>query len=174
MCGIAGYTCRAGGDERLLRRMAEPLQRRGPDAEGYLLDGPVALGHRRLKIIDLEGGSQPLPNEDATVWTVFNGEVYNFATLRVELEALGHRFATRSDTEVVVHAYEQWGDDCFLRFNGMFALAIWDRPRQRLVLARDRIGKKPLYFSTSGGELVFGSELKALEQHPGVDTSIDL
>src|SRR5262249_27931813 len=170
MCGIAGYTDQAGvgQDDRLVRRMAAQLARRGPDAEGVLLDGPVALGHRRLKIIDLEGGVQPLANEDGSVWVVFNGEIYNFAELRADLEARGHRFRTRSDTEAIVHAYEEYGPDCFARFNGMFALAIWDRPRHRLVLARDRMGKKPLYYAVTGGELVFASELKALAEHPGV------
>jgi asparagine synthase (glutamine-hydrolysing) len=176
MCGIAGYTQRGGVglDETLIRRMAGALTARGPDADGFLLDGPVALGHRRLKIIDLEGGAQPLANEDGSVWTVFNGEIYNFAALRAELAARGHRFTTRSDTEAIVHAYEEWGEACFRRFNGMFALAIWDRRRERLVLARDRIGKKPLYYAAVAGELVFGSELKALEQHPSIDTGVDL
>src|SRR5437016_4602300 len=118
MCGIAGYTDRrgVGEDQRLIRAMADQLRHRGPDAEGFLLDGSVALGHRRLKIIDLEGGAQPLANEDETVWVIFNGEIYNFAEVREELERAGHRFATRSDTEVIVHAYEEFGLECFSRF----------------------------------------------------------
>src|SRR5205807_8700670 len=149
------------------------LRHRGPDAEGFLLDGSVALGHRRLKIIDLEGGAQPLANEDETVWVIFNGEIYNFAEVREELERAGHRFATRSDTEVIVHAYEEYGTDCFRRFNGMFALAIWDSRRGALLLARDRIGKKPLYYAEVSGDLIFGSELKALREHPDVSGELD-
>ncbi len=175
MCGIAGYPDRRGvGSNPLrIRRMADRLASRGPDAEGFQLDGPVALGHRRLRIIDLEGGAQPLCNEDGTVWVVFNGEIYNFLDLRRDLERRGHRFATRSDTESIVHAYEEFGLGCFARFNGMFALAIWDSRRERLVLARDRMGKKPLYYSTPDGELIFASELKALVEHDAVSTEPD-
>jgi asparagine synthase (glutamine-hydrolysing) len=153
--------------------MTAQLAQRGPDAEGVLADGPVVLGHRRLKIIDLEGGAQPMSNEDDTVWVVFNGEIYNFPDLRAELEALGHRFRTRCDTEAIVHAYEEYDTDCFRRFNGMFALAIWDRRMGRLLFARDRMGKKPLYYAELGRDLAFASELKALEAHPHVSREID-
>lgn len=176
MCGIAGYTDRSGvgSDDRLIQRMTATLESRGPDAEGFLLDGPVALGHRRLRIIDLEGGGQPMSNEDGTVWVSFNGEIYNFRELRAELERAGHRFSTRSDTEAIVHAYEEFGDQCFTRLNGMFALAIWDAKNCRLVLARDRMGKKPLYYGCRDGEIVFGSELKALAEHPAISHETDL
>lgn len=183
MCGIAGYIS-AQTDIDLssaLRAMAAVIAHRGPDDEGYFetftQDGRyrVGLAHRRLSIIDLSTGHQPLGNEDGSVQIVFNGEIYNFQALRTELEAQGHRFATHSDTETIVHAYEEWGDDCVMRFRGMFAFAIWDEPRQRLFLARDRFGKKPLFLMESGGSLLFASEIKSLlafpEQSARVDTS---
>src|SRR5207244_2790290 len=145
-----------------LKRMRDVLRHRGPDGEGLLLDGPVGLGHRRLAIIDVAGGHQPMANEDETIWIVFNGEIYNHAALRPGLEARGHRYRTRSDTETILHLYEEEGEGCVDRLQGMFAFAVWDRPRRRLLLARDRLGIKPLYYSLSGQELLFASEIKAL------------
>lgn len=165
MCGIAGIWDRRGRqipDHAELALLAASLRHRGPDGFGIRLDPPVGLAHARLSIIDLELGAQPMSNEDASVWITYNGEVYNYRELRPELEARGHRFRTRCDTEVIVHAYEEWGDACVLRFNGNFAFAIWDSRRKRLVLARDRLGIRPLYWTESGGRFVFGSELKAL------------
>jgi asparagine synthase (glutamine-hydrolysing) len=175
MCGIVGV-CHSGGEPvaaGLLKRMTDIIAHRGPDAEGHYTDGPVGLGHRRLAIIDLSpSGRQPMANEDGQVIVTFNGEIYNFQKLRVELEACGHRFHSMTDTEVIVHAYEQWGDDCVKRFNGMFAFAIWDRRRRRLFLARDRYGIKPLYWHFGGGLFVFASEIKALLEHPRVPRRI--
>src|SRR5947209_17149507 len=170
MCGIAGFmTTGAPAGSELLRRMCDRLAHRGPDAYGSMLAGPVALGHRRLSIIDLAAGGQPLANEDGTVQVVFNGEIYNYRELRAELTARGHRFATRSDTEVLVHLYEDLGERMPERLEGMFAFAIWDARRQRLFLARDHFGKKPLYYSEQipGMRLAFASELKALACLPG-------
>ena len=164
MCGIAG---RFSLDERpidrgLIARMAGRLSHRGPDEEGYYVSGPIGLASRRLSIIDLNGGHQPLANEDGTLWVVFNGEIFNYLELRAELLALGHSFRTRSDTEVIVHAFEAWGDHCFARFNGQFAIALWDARKGSLVLARDRLGVRPLYLCEHGGRLFFGSEVKAI------------
>ena len=163
MCGICGLAtkCRAVDPERL-RAMSATLVHRGPDSDGELLDGPVALAARRLSIIDLEGGDQPIANEDGTVHVVQNGEIYNFRELRAELEQAGHRFSTRSDTEVLVHLYEEHGEGFAERLRGMFAVAIWDSRRRRLVVARDRFGIKPLYYRDESGELMFASELRAL------------
>src|SRR5690349_1253796 len=139
MCGICGYLTEKGRANReLVQAMARTIQLRGPDDEGYYVEGGVALGHRRLSIIDLESGHQPITNETATIWIVFNGEIYNYQPLREELLARGHTFATQSDTEVIIHAYEEYGPECVKRFNGMFAFALWDEPNQRLFLARDR------------------------------------
>ena len=150
------------------------LAHRGPDDEGFHVEGNVGLGQRRLSIIDLSTGRQPMSNEDGTVWVTFNGEIYNFLELRTELEAHGHRFATRSDTEVIVHAFEQYGTGCLRRFRGMFAFAIWDQKRRLLFLARDRVGKKPLFYARADGQFVFASELQALLQHPGVRSGREL
>lgn len=177
MCGIAGlvYTDpHHPVDRNLVRAMTDRLQHRGPDAAGYLFDPGAALGHRRLSIIDLNTGHQPMYNEDGTVAVVFNGEIYNFRDLRRELETLGHRFRTSSDTEVIVHAWEQWGDAAVPRLRGMFALALWDRRQRRLLLARDRVGKKPLYYAHDAERLAFASELKALLADPGLKREIDL
>lgn len=178
MCGIAGIFDRTGAPDAaradLLARMTRTLHHRGPDDEGYYLDGPVGLGHRRLSIIDVAGGHQPVGNEDGTVWVVFNGEIYNYPDLTRELESKGHRFASRCDTECIVHGYEEWGPACVEHFRGMFAFAVWDQRRQRLFLARDRLGKKPLYYAQVNGTLIFGSEIKALLQYPGLDRTIDL
>ncbi|HKI23223.1 MAG TPA: asparagine synthase (glutamine-hydrolyzing) [Gaiellaceae bacterium] len=163
MCGIAGMASRTGAvDPERLRAMSATLVHRGPDSDGELLDGPVGLTARRLSIIDLEGGDQPIANEDGTVHVVQNGELYNFRELRAELEQAGHRFSTRSDTEVLVHLYEEHGEGFAQRLRGMFAVAIWDSRRRRLVVARDRFGIKPLYYRDESGELMFASELRAL------------
>jgi asparagine synthase (glutamine-hydrolysing) len=163
VCGIAGMASRSGAvDPERLRAMSATLVHRGPDSDGELLDGPVGLAARRLSIIDLEGGDQPIANEDGTVHVVQNGELYNFRELRAELERAGHRFSTRSDTEVLVHLYEEHGEGFAERLRGMFAVGIWDSRRRRLVVARDRFGIKPLYYRDEPGELVFASELRAL------------
>ncbi len=168
MCGICGLATRSGPvDPERLRAMSATLVHRGPDSDGELLDGPVALAARRLSIIDLEGGDQPIANEDGTVHVVQNGEIYNFRELRAELEQAGHRFSTRSDTEVLVHLYEEHGEGFAERLRGMFAVAIWDSRRRRLVVARDRFGIKPLYYRDEAGELVFASELRALPARRG-------
>ena len=136
--------------------------------------GPfVFFGHRRLSIIDLSGGHQPLSNEDETVWVVFNGEIYNFMELKIRLENLGHRFRTSSDTEIIAHAYEEYKEKCFQHFNGMFAIGIWDEKEKRLVLARDRLGKKPLYYSFINGTFLFASELKAIMVYPAFPRKVD-
>src|SRR3989454_3783457 len=145
-----------------IRRMCQTIVHRGPDDEGVYTQGPVGLGMRRLSIIDLAGGRQPIHNEDKTLWVVFNGEIYNFPDLRWELEARGHQFYTHSDTEVIVHLYEEMGSDCVKKLRGMFALALYDDRKQKLLLARDRLGKKPLHYALSHGRLSFGSEIKAL------------
>jgi asparagine synthase (glutamine-hydrolysing) len=142
--------------------MRDVITHRGPDDAGLFIDDRAALAHRRLSIVDLATGHQPLANETDDVWIVFNGEIYNHADVRSELESAGHRYRTRSDTETIVHAYEQWGDRCVDRLRGMFAFAIWDAPRRRLLLARDRLGVKPLYWAQSGGHLLFGSEIKSI------------
>ena len=178
MCGIAGMYHPAGtpaGEWRtVLEDMTRTLVHRGPDDEGYFVDDYVGLGHRRLSIVDLETGHQPMANEDRSVWLVCNGEIYNFAELRHLLEGKGHRFRTRSDTETIVHAYEEWDTRCLDRLRGMFAFALWDARRRRLFLARDRLGKKPLYYARLGETLVFGSEIKALAVFPGFDRALDL
>jgi asparagine synthase (glutamine-hydrolysing) len=177
MCGIAGcfnHDPLRPIDRDLLTAMTDALAHRGPDAAGYYVAPGVGFGHRRLSIIDLATGDQPLSNEDGSVWTVFNGEIYNFADVRAELIACGHRFRTSSDTEIIVHGYEQWGERAIERFRGMFALAIYDAKARRLVLARDRLGVKPLYFAELPGRgLVFGSELKSLLEDPGVPREWD-
>src|SRR5215471_8531358 len=165
MCGIAGIV---GCDRSYLAdpvdigHMCNAIVHRGPDDEGIYTAGHVGLGMRRLSIIDLSTGRQPIHNEDRTVWIVFNGEIYNFAELRTQLESRGHRFYTNTDTEVIVHLYEDHGPDCVHHLRGMFAFAVWDENRQRLLLARDRFGKKPLHYALHRGRLVFGSEIKAL------------
>jgi asparagine synthase (glutamine-hydrolysing) len=175
MCGICGMAVAvpSGGiDRQRLTAMRDLLSHRGPDGAGLWSDDSVGLGHRRLSIIDVAGGAQPLSNESGTIWVTFNGEIYNFRELTENLVALGHRFATRSDTEVLVHAYEEYGLDFVTHLNGMFAFALYDQERRRLVLARDHFGVKPLFYAHTGGTLVFGSELKAvlagLERRPSV------
>ncbi len=177
MCGIAGIfhsRARLEVPRRLLEQMNQRQFHRGPDEGGLHIEPGVGLAHRRLSIIDVSTGQQPLFNEDGTVSVVFNGEIYNFQELVPELEALGHRFRTRSDTEVIVHGWEAWGPECVQRFRGMFAFAIWDRNRETLFLARDRMGVKPLHYAVlPNGTLLFGSEIKALLAHPELDRTLD-
>ena len=165
MCGIAGIVTsdRLDADDRArVVRMRDIIAHRGPDDAGLFADERAALGHRRLSIVDLAAGHQPLANEDDSVWIVFNGEIYNHADVRPELEAAGHQYRSRSDTETIVHAYEQWGDACVDRLRGMFAFAVWDVQKRRLLLARDRLGVKPLYWAQAGDRLLFGSEIKSI------------
>jgi len=171
MCGIAGQYCYTGGrpERRLLSAMSERLAHRGPDGEGTHVSGSIGLVHRRLAIIDLSpDGLQPMTNEDRTLWLVFNGEIYNFVELREELSHKGHTFYSKSDTEVILHAYEEWGHECLARFNGMWAFALWDEKKQELFCARDRFGIKPFYYAEAGGSFLFASEIKALLAHPVV------
>ncbi|MGA2160852.1 MAG: asparagine synthase (glutamine-hydrolyzing) [Methanoregula sp.] len=176
MCGIAGQYCFEGGrpDRRLLAAMSERLAHRGPDGEGSHISGSTGLVHRRLAIIDLSpDGLQPMTNEDSSLWLVFNGEIYNFVELREELAKKGHTFYSKSDTEVILHAYEEWGHDCLARFNGMWAFALWDERKQELFCARDRFGIKPFYYTTVGGSFLFASEIKALLVNPDAGNTPD-
>ncbi len=199
MCGIAGIFHRNGAPVApdVLVRMTRTLTHRGPDEEGYFVNagklegweagtpdaplrgkvpggrGDVGLGHRRLSIIDLSSGQQPLSNENGTVWVAFNGEIYNFQSLQKELEQKGHTFRTHSDTEVIVHAWEEWGEEAVKRFRGMFAIALWDERQQVLWLVRDRVGKKPLYYLVDHERVLFGSEIKAILEAPGVSRDLD-
>jgi asparagine synthase (glutamine-hydrolysing) len=177
MCGICGVICLDPSEtvpEPVLKQMNQTLYHRGPDDEGYYIAPGAGLAIRRLSIIDLATGRQPMANEDQTVWVVFNGEIYNYREVRRRLQQKGHLFATQADTEVIVHAYEEYGDDCLDQFNGMFGLAVWDAPRRRLLLARDRLGIKPMYYYLSPQHFFFGSELKAIIAHPAVPRDIDL
>jgi len=161
-------------DVATIKGMADQLRHRGPDDEGVYVSGGVGLGHRRLSIIDLQGGHQPLSNEDGTVWIAFNGEIYNFEELNRQHLSSGHVFKTRSDTETIVHLYEELGEKCFAELRGMFAIALWDARRRRLILARDRMGKKPLFYSWDGERLVFASEIKAMWAAGGLSREMDL
>ena len=184
MCGIAGaiwWDSEKAVDPETLRRMTHSIRHRGPDADGHF-ESPltpessrcgVALGHRRLSIIDVDGSAQPLSNEDGRVQLIFNGEIYNYRELRPKLQAAGHVFRTDGDTEVIVHLYEEFGLDFVSHLRGMFVLAIWDESRQRLVIARDRLGQKPLHYRLEAGRLAFASELKALLQIPGISRSLN-
>jgi asparagine synthase (glutamine-hydrolysing) len=182
MCGIAGFVDFWDRDRIepveqgcLLKSMCDVIRHRGPDDDGFFRQDGVALGMRRLSIIDLAGGAQPISGEDGSVSIVFNGEIYNFQELRPELEKRGHTFKTHSDTETIVHAYEEFGPDCLKHLRGMFALAIWDDKKRELFIARDRVGKKPLYYTVTPGQtLVFGSEIKSILEHPDVQREINL
>jgi asparagine synthase (glutamine-hydrolysing) len=176
MCGICGAFDFSGAavDRMLIGKMTNALTHRGPDGVGYYLSDCVGLGHRRLSIIDLAGGSQPISNENKTVHVIFNGEIYNFIELRAELGKLGHTFNTQSDTEVIAHGYEEWGKDCVSRFNGIFAFALWDASERRLFLARDHLGVKPLYYTQLGNLFLFASEIKALLSAPDCPRQVDL
>lgn len=175
MCGVAGQftPSNRNADRQLLLEMAGEIAHRGPDGVGLYLDGSFGMVNTRLSIIDLEGGDQPIANETGRYWAMQNGEVYNYPELKGELEKLGHRFRTRSDTEVIVHAFEEWGEECLHRFNGEFALAVYDRVTKRLFLARDRFGIRPLFLGSFGGDLVFASEMKALLRHPSAERRLD-
>ena len=168
MCGIAGFVGARADMQEILQKMTDRIAHRGPDGEGHYIDGPAALGHRRLSIIDLEGGRQPMFNEDGSLAVVFNGEIYNFQPLREELIAAGHTFATRCDTEVLLHGYEQWGRELLTRLRGMFTFALWDKNNRTLFCARDHFGIKPLYYyiAPETGTLLFGSEIKCFLDHP--------
>jgi asparagine synthase (glutamine-hydrolysing) len=171
MCGICGFNWR---DETRIRRMAETMAHRGPDQDGFYLSDEWSLGHRRLSIIDLsEQGRQPMTNEDGSLWVVFNGEIFNFAEIRAELEAKGHQFRSHSDTEVILHGYEEYGEDIVHRFRGMFAFGLWDQRRRRFVLVRDRLGIKPLYYYLAGSKLIFASEIKSILEHPEVPRTLN-
>jgi asparagine synthase (glutamine-hydrolysing) len=177
MCGICGIY-ETGGDRNVsratLKAMSDTISHRGPDDDGFYTCGGIGLAHRRLSIIDVAGGHQPLANEDDSIWIVFNGEIYNFEELNRRYLSSGHTFKTRSDTETIVHLYEELGEACFAEMRGMFALALWDGRRKRLLLARDRLGKKPLYYSWDGKRLLFGSEIKTLWKAGGVSKEMDL
>jgi asparagine synthase (glutamine-hydrolysing) len=171
MCGIAGFNWQ---DERLIRAVSDVLLHRGPNQSGSYTDDSVSLGHRRLSIIDLsEHGRQPMSNEDGSIWVTYNGEIYNFQELRAQLESRGHTFRSRTDTEIIVHAYEEYGRDCVHRFNGMFAFALWDKRRRELFVARDRLGVKPLYYYYKDDKLVFASEIKAILQVPEIERELN-
>ena len=177
MCGIYGLLgtdARQPADTDLLRRMDDSLVHRGPDGGGVYTDGALGMGMRRLSIIDLATGDQPMANEDGSVWVVFNGEIYNYREVRSQLLARGHTFRTASDTEILVHLWEEDGEACVQRLRGMFAFAIWDRSTSTLFLARDRVGIKPLFYAPTAQGVVFGSELKALTLSPWVERRIDL
>jgi asparagine synthase (glutamine-hydrolysing) len=176
MCGIAGqfnFQRHEPVERETIVRMARSIAHRGPDDEGFFIAGPVGLGFRRLSIIDLAGGHQPMSDAEGTVWIIFNGEIYNYRELRAELQGKGYRFRTKSDTEVIVHGYKEWGTEVFNQLNGMFGLAIWDASRQRLVLARDAMGIKLIYYKIDNGRLAFGSEIRAIlaagDSRPDVD-----
>ena len=177
MCGICGFiyaeTDRPA-EQALVQRLCATIAHRGPDEQGDYVKGNVALGSQRLSIIDLEGGHQPIHNENKSIWTVFNGEIYNYRELTALLKRRGHEFYTESDSEVIVHAYEEFGDEFLQHLNGMFGIALWDERRRRLILARDRTGIKPLYYAWHDGALIFGSELKAILAYPGMPRNIDL
>jgi asparagine synthase (glutamine-hydrolysing) len=181
MCGIAGFVDRDARFQadvldatRRVREMCDVIQHRGPDDQGAYVGEGAALGMRRLSIIDLAGGHQPIRNEDGSVWVVFNGEIYNYRELRAELTGLGHVFSTDTDTETIVHAYEQWGEDAFSHLRGMFGIALWDRQTRALLLARDRVGIKPLHYAVRDGRLTFGSEIKSILAGGGIERSLNV
>ncbi len=174
ICGIISFDPSRPVDRQVLLRMTRRIKHRGPDEEGTYLNGGVGLGSRRLSIIDLAGGRQPIANEDGSLWIVYNGEVYNYRELRAYLERRGHIFRTHTDTEVILHLYEEFGDECVQLLDGIFAFAIWDARQRDLFLARDRMGIKPLYYTEVGRQLIFGSELKVILTHPDVERDVDL
>lgn len=176
MCGISGFLNLDGcpADPHILERMIRTLAHRGPDDMGVFVDGALGLAHHRLSIIDIAGGHQPMSSEDGSLSITFNGEIFNFVELRDGLEQKGHRFLTRSDTEVILHLYQEYGDDCVRYMNGQWAFAIWDAKRRRLFVSRDRLGVRPLFYTRTGQSFLFGSEVKALLAHPQVNAEIDL
>src|SRR5437660_4359938 len=175
MCGITGYVNTEPSSEpaSIIERMADAIRHRGPDDFGYYRDPWANLGFRRLAIIDVAGGHQPMTSEDGNLWLIFNGEIFNHAALRPALEAAGHRYTSRSDSETILHSFEQYGPDCVSRFRGMFAFAIWDKSARRLFCARDRLGKKPLYYYWDGRVFAFASEIKALFEHPAISPKLE-
>jgi len=173
ICGVVRFDPPEAVQERTLRDMRDAMTHRGPDDEGLFIEGNVGFGHRRLSIIDLSGGHQPMSNADGTLWVTYNGEIYNFPELRALLESRGYAFRTKSDTEVILHAYAEFGERCVDRFRGMFAFALWDQARRQLLLARDRLGIKPLYYAVSDGAFLFASEIKALLQWPRIRREVD-
>ncbi len=174
MCGICGIICERGVNPDEVRRMADVLAHRGPDDQGYYVNGQVGLGHRRLSIIDLAHGQQPISNQDGTIWVVFNGEIYNFKSLRQELEAKGYVFKTHTDTEVIVHLYQEMGERCLEKLSGMFAFALWDAKQRKLFMARDRLGQKPLFYSHIGDRFLFASETKGILAADNVGREMNL
>ncbi|MCL4297294.1 MAG: asparagine synthase (glutamine-hydrolyzing) [Anaerolineae bacterium] len=174
ICGIVNLKTSQPVNQSTLQKMNQAMKHRGPDEQGFYHCGPVGLGSRRLSIIDLAGGRQPIANEDESMWIVFNGEIYNYRELRIFLQKKGHTFRTQTDTEVILHLYEEFGLECVQHLNGIFAFAIWDTPRQELTLARDRMGIKPLYYTETNNGFIFGSELKVVMAHPEVKREIDL
>jgi asparagine synthase (glutamine-hydrolysing) len=176
MCGIAGFFPNSGSDadRHLLKRMCDRIRHRGPDDEGFYFSPPMAMGIRRLSIIDLAGGKQPIHNEDKSIWIVLNGEIYNYVELSDILKKRGHRLYTESDTETIVHLYEEYGEDCVSHLRGMFAFALWDESRKRLLLARDRVGEKPLFYFYDNKNFFFASEMKSILQYDGIPTSLDV
>src|SRR5579871_1354481 len=175
MCGIVGFvTTKPGRDgDAVLRRMANVIQHRGPDDSGYYHDDWAHLAHRRLSIIDVAAGHQPMTSESGKLWITFNGEIFNHAAIRPFLENAGHRYSTRCDTETILHAYEQYREGCLQLFRGMFAFAIWDSENRKLFCARDRLGKKPLYYFWDGRLFAFASEIKALLAHPAISPKLE-
>ncbi len=174
MCGICGIHDPKGNiDQDLIKRMSETLSHRGPDDEGYHFEDRMGLGFKRLSIIDLDTGNQPMANEDESIWIIHNGEIYNFHSLRKRLEEKGHEFKTRSDTEVIIHGYEEWGEDVVHKLNGMFAFTLWDAENEKLFMVRDRLGIKPLYYHLMGDRLLFASEIKALLEDPTLKRELD-
>ena len=174
LCGIFNVGTNEPVRQPLLKAMADTIAHRGPDAEGFYTLGPIGLAHRRLSIIDLEGGQQPMASADRSVVVVFNGEIYNFPELRQQLEQKGYTFTSKSDTEVIIYLYQEVGERCFEQLRGMFAIAIWDAKNRKVVLARDRVGKKPLFYFYDGKRCVFGSEMKAILEVPGIPREVDL
>ena len=176
MCGIVGFVKNNShsAEREILERMNNCIIHRGPDDDGFYVNGAVGLAMRRLSIIDIAHGKQPIHNRDKTKWIVYNGEIYNFQELRTDLEKRGHKFYTNSDTEAIIHLYDEYGADCVQHLRGMFAFAIWDEIDKSLFIARDRIGKKPLVYShQSTGDFIFGSELQALLAHPDISRDVD-
>jgi asparagine synthase (glutamine-hydrolysing) len=177
VCGIVGWFDLKGhrtADRALVHAMSDAIRHRGPDGEGHHFEPGVGFGHRRLAVIDLVTGDQPMLSPDKSICLIFNGEIFNFKELRRELEQRGHRFATQSDTEVILEAWLEWGRDCVNHLTGQFAFALWDRRQETLFLARDRLGEKPLYYATLADQtLIFASELKGLRVHSGLDRTID-
>lgn len=173
ICGIFNFGSEEAVDISTLKRMCTVMSHRGPDDEGFFVERNIGLGMRRLSIIDLSTGHQPISNEDGTIWIVFNGEIYNHLIIRKELESKGHKFSTKTDTETIVHAYEEYGENCVDELRGMFAFAIWDNAKKKLFLARDRVGIKPLYYYIDDKRLIFGSELKVILEHPGIPKDLD-